>query len=139
MVGEVGLCWRKPKEARQEVSFAAFNPTTQMLPANIRTSPSKNSQNWGKGREIIDQQRIHRSVLNRLSYEMAQKDAKTTMIQEVVAEVKKMFLSKKQKRKLEKEKEVELPKAGFADGRVWEDILKLDPDDDLWERVIPVN
>jgi hypothetical protein len=121
------------------VSLASHCSITHMVSADDTAATCENSQNWGKGREIIDQQRIHRSVLNRLSYEMGQKDAKTTMIQDVVAEVKKTFLSKKQKRKLELEKEVELPKASFADGRSWEDVLNLDPEDDIWERVIPVN
>ena len=136
MVGKVGLCRWKPKEARQEVSLAKSHP---LILADDTAAPCRNSQNWGKGREIIDQQRIHRSVLNRLSYEMAQRDAKNTMIQDVVAEVKKTFMSKKKKRKLELEKEIELPKASFADGRIWKDVLDLDPEDDLWERVIPIN
>lgn len=136
MVGKVGLCRWKPKEARQEVSLASSH---HLILSDDTAAPCRNSQNWGKGREIIDQQRIHRSVLNRLSYEMAQRDAKNTMIQDVVAEVKKTFMSKKKKRKLELEKEIELPKASFADGRIWKDVLDLDPEDDLWERVIPIN
>jgi hypothetical protein len=97
------------------------------------------SQNWGKGREIIEQQRIHRSVLNRLSYELEQKQAKMTLIQEVKIEIKKTFLSKKQKRKLEMEREVEWPKASFADGTTWEEVLARSPDDDIWEIVRPVD
>lgn len=95
------------------------------------------SQNWGKGREIIEQQRIHRSVYNRLQYELQQKDAKTTLIHEVKIEIKKTFLSKKQRKKLDQEKEIQWPKAGFADGTTWEQVLGKGPEDDIWETVEP--
>jgi hypothetical protein len=40
---------------------------------------------------------------------------------------------------MEHEKDVEWPKAGFADGRTWEDVMQLDPEDDIWECVDPID
>jgi hypothetical protein len=97
------------------------------------------SQNWGKGREIIDQQRIHRSVYNRLAYEKALREAKSTIIEEVKAEIKKKFSMRKKSKGKKAEAEVyEWPKAGFADGTTWEQVLDLPDDDDIWEFVKPV-
>lgn len=108
------------------------------------------SRNKGKGREIISQQRIHRSVLNRLAHELAVQEARRIAAEAAAAadhgsilhNVKSELTSTlhwAQKFRLGTKRATyrpfEFPKATFADGRTWESILGLPCDDDFWEFV----